>query len=387
MLGTIETRLRRIESAIERPVSPEAETRRGKRITTLAGRFGTWAAVAASALVAAGLLVGLGLAIQAMRQLQLSDLEMRAAEVDRRLDDTQAQLEAIRRSSAGIDTLVVEVAGVRDGYRQLDADARMLLGEIGSYMGKAEEFNGRLRGHAERLDEKLEGLGSAVAGQVGPYVEKAYVRPVEESRATLDDLVAQVRMLRDSMRQRVGPERVAVVVFDSSRLRAETSRESLRRLFRETPLRGGYRGFEPSLHLASEGRVRETLIPFGEEPVPARPFSSEWTTEEGSVERVASFDPKVIFDGGPDDVPRRVVLVVSPQAEAPAEGDPNWPESLRVDAVIVGEGEPTRLASWEAFCGSQGGGRTLTVPEAGEPLLRSLEALLRPAPLPIAEGS
>jgi hypothetical protein len=120
-------------------------------------------------------------------------------------------------------------------------------------------------------------------------------------------------------------------------------------------------------------------LPFGDEAAPSLPFSGEWTTMEGRIEQSQDFDPKPIFIGVPPEPARRVVLIVSGQAEPPAVDSKLWPDDVRANVVVVGSRDPKKLEAWKKFCEKRGG-QARSVENSSGSLLRELKELAHPAP-------
>lgn len=342
--------------------------------------YRAWAWVGAVITVVVGLAF-LGTAAVVVRSFNA----IRLAELDAQLTETRAKLDKFQEIAESARSVAQELRVAKLEYQAAQkaaGDAATRLNEVSAGLSKVpnrlDEILAEARKSTQAVETKLNAIGGELAGKVGTYVETSYINPGEKTKTALDDLGSQVTTLRTMLRGQATPERTAVVLFDSEALKAETCKGPLQALFRETPLRSGYEGYQLALYFASNGRLKrdQPLIPFGDGPVPAVPFNAPWGTEPGSTDKVTDFDPAAVFTAVPDGVARRLVLLVSPSAAAPNGGDARWPGNLKVSALVVGAADKERLKGWASFCKEHKGSAREVVP--GSPLLDALKGLTEP---------
>jgi hypothetical protein len=376
-LSAAATQLSGVEAAL-------ADLERARR-RPLGDRVWAWVGALITALVGVGLIVLIGVAWQVLTGSALSDLAQQSATLAARVQTADAELKRVRTGADQIQATAAEILRVKAEYEGAAAAVKNELKGLETSRKQIAAIAEQAQKDARFVETKLSGMVSDLASKIGPAVATANVKPLEATKAALDDLALQVRALRLRLREPARPERTSVVLFDSEQLRAATCQEALERLFRATLLRTGYDGYQIALYLASNGALkpRQPLIPFGEEPAPGAAFQHEWVTEPGSVDGMDRFNPEPVLSAAPAGVPRRCVLIVSPAAEAPKPPvDGRWALDVRTNVLVVGPADTARRDAWAKFCQARHGTARSVAVETGA-ILAALNDFAKPDPVPV----
>ena len=287
------------------------------------------------------LVVLMGSTVWFIHQANVAGLARSADDVNKVVQSLQGTTKALQDQSTAIKTLTEEIVTAKDHFIKAEKEIANKKSQIDQHLGDANHL-------VAKANQELGKIGGDLAGKIGDYLNKNYINPVGQFQVELQRTTAALNAVQQTVKKQAEPERVAVVVCDSYRLRADACREPFRAIFTESPLRFAFEGYDISLWTEHSGKL-SCLVDYGGE-VPPGTFTTSWEHDPNATERLSQLNPSELF---PNEWTgnKRCLLVVHATADVPEGGPLTQDPKLRINAVVVGEDvDSPKVQRWKKFC-------------------------------------